>query len=56
MHRAVFNLIAAVERNGRNAVTQMCRHGSINEEIESELAAFGYAVALSVGSFGSRRV
>lgn len=45
MHRAVANLIAAVERS---------EHGyadvppdSINDEIESELAAYGYAVALS---------
>jgi hypothetical protein len=45
MHRTVANLIAAVERS---------EHGyadvppdSINDEIESELAAYGYAVALS---------
>ena len=45
MHRAVLNLIAAVERS---------EHGyldvppvSITDEIESELAAYGYAIARS---------
>ena len=45
MHRAVFNLIAAVERSEHGY--QDLPPGSINDEIESELAAYGYAVALS---------
>jgi len=45
MNRSVINLIAATERNkcGYADVPP----GSVNDEIESELAAFGYAVALS---------
>lgn len=45
MHRAVLNLIAVVERSdhGYSDVPP----GSINDEIESELAAYGYAVARS---------
>ena len=45
MYRAVLNLIAAVERSehGYSDVPP----GSINDEIESELAAYGYAVARS---------
>jgi len=45
MHRAVLNLIAAAERseNGFADVPP----GSINDEIESELATYGYAVAIS---------
>lgn len=45
MNRAVINLIAAAERNERGYAD--VPPGSINDEIESELAAFGYAVALS---------
>ena len=45
MNRSVINLIAATERNkcGYADVPP----GSVNDEIESELAAFGYAVSLS---------
>jgi hypothetical protein len=45
MHRAVFNLIAVVERSehGYSDVPP----GSLNDEIESQLAEFGYAVARS---------
>jgi hypothetical protein len=53
MHRAVVNLIAAVERSDRGYAD--VPPGSINDELESELAALGYAVALSdrlwVGGF-----
>ena len=45
MHRAVVNLIAAVERSDHGY--QDLPPGSINDEIESELAVFGYAVATS---------
>jgi hypothetical protein len=45
MNRSVVNLIAVAERSecGYADVPP----GSINDEIESELAAYGYAVALS---------
>lgn len=45
MHRAVVNLIAAVERSERGYAD--VPPGSINDELESELAMLGYAVALS---------
>jgi hypothetical protein len=45
MHRAVVNVIAAVERSDRGFAD--VPPGSINDEIESQLAEFGYAVALS---------
>jgi hypothetical protein len=45
MNRATINLIAAAERSVRGYAD--VPPGSINDEIESELAAFGYAVALS---------
>jgi hypothetical protein len=45
MNRAVINLIAAAERNERGYAD--VPPGSINDEIESELAAWGYAIALS---------
>jgi hypothetical protein len=45
MNHAVINLIAAAERNERGYAD--VSPGSINDEIESELAAWGYAVALS---------
>lgn len=45
MNRLVINLIAAAERNERGYAD--VPPGSVNDEIESELAAFGYAVALS---------
>ena len=45
MRRAVANLIAAVERSERGFAD--VPPGSINDEIESQLAEFGYAVALS---------
>lgn len=45
MNRAVINLIAVAERNERGYVD--VPPGSISDEIESELAAWGYAVALS---------
>jgi hypothetical protein len=43
MNRTVLNLIAAAERCGYADVPP----GSVNDETESELAAFGYAVSLS---------
>lgn len=45
MNRPVINLIAAAERSERGYVD--VPPGSVNDEIESELASFGYAVALS---------
>ncbi len=45
MNRLVINLIAAAERNERGYAD--VPPGSVNDEIESELAVFGYAVALS---------
>lgn len=45
MNRAVVNLIAAAERDERGYAD--VPPGSVNDEIESELAAYGYAVALS---------
>src|SRR4051812_4753434 len=45
MDRSVVNLIAAAERRERGYAD--VPPGSINDEIESELAAYGYAVALS---------
>ena len=45
MYRAVANLIAAVERSDRGYAD--VPPGSINDEIESHLAALGYAVSLS---------
>jgi hypothetical protein len=45
MNRSVVNLIAAAERSERGYAD--VPPGSINDEIESELAAYGYAVALS---------
>ena len=45
MHRAVLNLIAAAERS-EHGYSDL-PPGSINDEIESELAAYGYAVARS---------
>ena len=45
MNRAVINLIAVVERNQRGYAD--VPPGSITEEIESELAAWGYAVSRS---------
>jgi hypothetical protein len=45
MHRAVFNLIAVVERSEHGYAD--VPPGSINDEIESDLAAYGYAVARS---------
>ena len=45
MHRAVVNLIAAVERSDRGYAD--VPPDSINDEIESQLAVYGYAVALS---------
>jgi hypothetical protein len=45
MNRSVINLIAVTERSEHGYAD--VPPGSINEEIESELAAFGYAVALS---------
>jgi hypothetical protein len=43
MNRAVANLIAIAERQGFADVPP----GSVNDEIEMELAQFGYAIALS---------
>jgi hypothetical protein len=43
MNRSVKNLIAVAEQRGYADVPP----GSINDEIESELAAWGYAVSLS---------
>ena len=45
MYRAVVNLIAVVERSEHGYADVPPR--SINDELESELAALGYAVALS---------
>lgn len=45
MNRAVINLIAIAERSEHGYAD--VPPGSINDQIESELAAFGYAVALS---------
>jgi hypothetical protein len=45
MHRSVINLIAVAERSVHGYADVL--PGSINDQIESELAAFGYAVALS---------
>ena len=45
MNRSVRNLIAVAERSERGYVD--VPPGSINDETESELAAFGYAVSLS---------
>src|SRR4051794_5082646 len=45
MDRAVSNLIAAAER-GEHGYADV-PPGALNDEIESELAAYGYAVALS---------
>ncbi len=45
MNRAVINLIAAAERNERGYAD--VPPGSVTDEIESELAAFGYPVATS---------
>ena len=45
MKRSTLNLIAVTERSERGYAD--VPPGSVNDEIESELAAFGYAVALS---------
>lgn len=45
MHHAVFNLIAVVERSEHGYAD--VPPGSINDELESDLAAYGYAVARS---------
>jgi hypothetical protein len=45
MNRSVINLIAVAERSEHGYAD--VPPGSINDQIESELAAFGYAVALS---------
>ena len=45
MNRSVINLIAVAERDERGYAD--VPPGSINDEIESELAAWGYAVAFS---------
>ena len=45
MNRSVINLIAVAERSEHGFAD--VPPGSINDEIESELAAFGYAVACS---------
>jgi hypothetical protein len=45
MNRSVINLIAVAERSERGYAD--VPPGSINDEIECELAAYGYAVALS---------
>ena len=45
MNRTVINLIAVAER-GKHGYADV-PPGSINDEIESELAVWGYAVALS---------
>ncbi len=45
MHRAVANIIAAVERSGRGFAD--VPPGSISDELESELAALGYAASVS---------
>jgi len=44
MNRSVSNLIAVAERSEHGYAD--VPPGSINDEIESELAAFGYAVSL----------
>ena len=55
MNRAVINLIAVTERSEHGFVD--VPPGSISEEIETELAAVGYAVALSDRLwFGGHRV
>jgi hypothetical protein len=46
MNRSVINLIAAAERNERGGYADV-PPGSINDEIESELALYGYAVSTS---------
>ena len=45
MHRAVLNLIAVAERS-EHGYSDL-PPGSINDEIECELAAYGYAIARS---------
>lgn len=45
MNRAVVNLIAVVERSDKGFAD--VPPGAVNDEIETELAAYGYAVALS---------
>lgn len=45
MNRSVINLIAVTERSERGYAD--VPPGSVNDEIESELAALGYAVSLS---------
>jgi hypothetical protein len=45
MNRSVVNLIAVAERNVRGYAD--VPPGSINDEIESELAVYGYAIAES---------
>jgi len=45
MHRSVMNLIAVAERSEHGYAD--VPPGSINDQIESELAEFGYAVARS---------
>jgi hypothetical protein len=45
MNRAIANLIAVVERSEHGYAD--VPPGSINDQIESALAAYGYAVALS---------
>ena len=45
MNRSVVNLIAAVERSEHGFAD--VPPGSINDELENQLAEFGYAVALS---------
>ena len=45
MNRSVVNLIAAAERSERGYAD--VPPGSVDDQIESELAAYGYAVALS---------
>jgi hypothetical protein len=46
MKQSTINLIAAAERSQQQGFVDV-PPGSINDEIESELAALGYAVALS---------
>jgi hypothetical protein len=45
MNRTVVNLIAVAERSEKGYVD--VPPGSVNEEIEMELAMYGYAIALS---------
>ena len=45
MYRAVVNIIAVVERSEKGY--QDLPPGSINDDVERELAVYGYAVALS---------